>query len=145
MIDIERIHENMNRLLDELIRFRELPSSLPLLSGETTIDKPKRRIDIAESDKEIIATAEIPGFKKDDISINITDNRLEILAETKREEEKKEEGYLYRERYRGNYYRAMSLHSPVDSSNTKASYTNGILEIKMPKIEIKKKIPIKVE
>ncbi len=52
---------------------------------------------------------------------------------------------MYRERSSGSVYRAISLPSPVDSDNSKAIYKNGVLEIKMPKTEIKKKKPLKVE
>jgi HSP20 family protein len=62
-----------------------------------------------------------------------------ISAETKQEEKKEEKGYIYRERRSGSYYRAIYLPSPVDPDNSKATYENGVLEIKMPKTEVKKK------
>lgn len=102
-------------------------------------------IDVIETDKEVIATAEMPGLEKQDIKINLTEDRLEISAETKREEKREEKGYVYRERRAGSYYRAISLPSSVDPNNAKASYKNGVLEIKMPKTEIKKKTPIRIE
>ncbi len=49
------------------------------------------------------------------------------------------------ERRSGSYYRAISLPSPVDPDNSKASYKNGVLEIKMPKTEIKNKKPLEIE
>jgi HSP20 family protein len=98
-----------------------------------------------ESDKEIITTAEMPGLEKQDIKINVTEDMLEISAETKQEEKKEEKGYIYRERRSGSYYRAISLPSTVDSDNSKATYENGVLEIKMPKTEVKKKTPLMIE
>jgi HSP20 family protein len=70
---------------------------------------------------------------------------LEISAETKQEEKKEEKGYIYRERRSGSYYRSISLPSPVDPDNSKATYENGVLEIKMPKTEVKKKTPLMIE
>jgi HSP20 family protein len=102
-------------------------------------------IDILEGDKELIATVEIPGLEKEDISITLTSDRLEISAETKKEEKKEEEGYIYRERHSGKYYRAVSLPSTIDPDNAKASFKNGVLEIKMPKSEIKKKKTLEIE
>ena len=67
------------------------------------------------------------------------------LAETKHEEKKEEKGYVYRERSSGSYYRAISLPSPVDPDSSNVSYKNGVLEIKMPKTEIKKKKPLKID
>ncbi len=87
----------------------------------------------------------MPGLEKQDIKINVTEDRLEISAETKHEEKKEEKGYVYRERSTGSYYRAVSLPSPVDPDISKASYQNGVLEIKMPKTEIKKKKPLKID
>jgi len=72
-----------------------------------------------EQDKEIIATAEMPGLEK-----------------------KEEKGYIYRERRSCRYYPSISLPSPVDPDNSKATYENGVLEIKMPKTEVKKKTPL---
>ena len=95
--------------------------------------------------RKLIAIAEMPGLEKEDIKINVTEDRLEISAQTKHEEKKEEKGYVYRERRSGSYYRAISLPSPVDPDNSKAAYKNGVLEIKMPKTEIKKKRPLKIE
>jgi HSP20 family protein len=87
----------------------------------------------------------MPGLDKGDIKVNLTEDKLEISAETKHEEEKKEKGYIYKERSSGSFYRMVSLPSSIDSDNSTASYNNGILLITMPKTEIKKKTPLKVE
>ena len=144
--DFRRFEEMMNRMFED---FWGRPRRALLPAGERGEMLPAEYrqpfIDIAETDKEVIATAEMPGLNKEDIKINLTEDRLEISAETKREEEKKEKGYVYRERRSGSYYRAIALPSPVDPNNAQASYKNGVLEIKMPKTEVKEKKEIKVE
>ena len=140
--------ENMNRMFEKIWGI-PVNRSL-LLPGERTttgsIEKYRKPfIDLVETDKEVIATVEMPGLDKGDIKINLTEDKLEISAETKHEEEKKEKGYLYKERRSGSYYHRISLPSSIDSDNSKASYNNGILQITMPKTEIKKKKPLKVE
>ncbi len=148
--DFGRFEEMMNRMFEN---FWGRPRRQLLSSGERGEMLPAEYrqpfIDIAETDKEVIATAEMPGLEKENIKINLTEDRLEISAETKQEEEKKEKekekGYVYRERRSGSYYRAITLPSPVDPNNAQASYKNGILEIKMPKTEVKEKKEIKVE
>src|SRR5574341_1438439 len=144
--DFRRFEEIMNRMFEE---FWGRPGRRLLTSGEKGEIVPAEyrqpSIDLVETDKEIIATAEMPGLEKEDIKINLAEDRLEISAETKKEEEKKEKGYVYRERRSGSYYRAISLPSPVDPDEAKASYKNGVLEIKMPKTEIKKKKPVEIE
>ncbi len=145
--DFRRFEEMMNRMFEE---FWGRPSRRRLLpSGERGEVVPAEYrepfIDVLETEKEVIATAEMPGLEKQDIKINVTEDRLEISAETKHEEKKEEKGYVYRERRSGSYYRAISLPSPVDPDSSKASYKNGVLEIKMPKTEVKKKTPLKIE
>lgn len=144
--DFRRFEEMMNRMFEE---FWGRPSRRLLPSGERGEIVPAEHrqpfIDVIETDKEVIATAEMPGLEKQDIKINLTEDRLEISAEREHEEKKEEKGYVYRERSSGSYYRAISLPSPVDPDNSKASYKNGVLEIKMPKTEIKKKKPLKIE
>ncbi len=145
--DFRRFEEMMNRMFED---FWGRPMSRRLLaSGEggavVPFEQRKPFIDLIENDKEIIATAEMPGLEKQDIKINITEDRIEISAETKREEKKEEKGYIYRERRSGSYYRAISLPSPVDPDKSKATYKNGVLEVRMPKTEVKKKTPLKIE
>ena len=145
--DFRRFEEMMNRMFEN---FSGITTSRRLLpSGERGAVVPSEYrepfIDVMESDKEIIATAEMPGIEKKDIKINVTEDMLEISAETKQEEKKEEKGYIYRERRSGSYYRAISLPSPVDPDNSKATYENGVLEIKMPKTEVKKKTPLMIE
>lgn len=139
--DFRRFEDMMNRMFEE---FWGRPSrQLMLPSGERgeIVPTASRQlfIDVIETDKEIIATAEMPGIEKQDIKINLTEDRLEISAEIKQEEEKEEKGYLYREICSGNFYREISLPLPVDADNAQASYKKEILEIKIPKKEVKEK------
>jgi len=145
--DFRRFEEMMNRMFEN---FSGKPASRRLLSsGERGAVVPSEYrepfIDVVDGDKEIIATAEMPGLEKNDIKINVSEDMLEISAETKQEEKKEEKGYIYRERRSGSYYRSISLPSPVDPDNSKATYENGVLEIKMPKTEVKKKTPLMIE
>ncbi len=144
--DFGRFEEMMNRMFEEFWGRPRRPL-LPSSEKGEIVPAGYRQpfIDVIETDKEIIATAEMPGLEKQDIKINLTEDRLEVSAETKQEEKKEEKGYVYRERRSGSYFRAISLPSPVDPDNSKASYKNGVLEIKMPKTEIKKKKPLKIE
>jgi HSP20 family protein len=145
--DFRRFEEMMNRMFED---FWGRPSrQLMLPSGEWREIMPAESrqpfIDLAETNKEVIARAEMPGLEKENIKINLTEDRLEISAETNQEEEKKEKEYVYKEMRSGSYYRAFTLPSPVDADNAQASYKNGVLEIKMPKKEIKEKKEVKVE
>ncbi len=140
--------ENMNRMFGKIWGI-PVNRSL-LLPGERTTTGANEKyrkpfIDLVETDKEVIATVEMPGLDKGDIKINLTEDELEISAETKHEEEKKEKDYTYKERRSGSYFRMISLPSSIDSDKSKVSYKNGILQITMPRTEIKKKTSLKVE
>lgn len=117
------------RPLEDTGRFLERFFSTPWFS-----DGP--RIDIFETDEEIVAHCEIPGLeRKEDISIDIRDNILDIRGSIKRGREIKEENMHRRERFTGSFHRAVTLPGPVVAEGAKASYRNGVLEVTMPKAE----------
>lgn len=147
--ELRRFEEAMNRIFENVWNVSTKRGHMLLPPGERAIEtfsgRRKPFIDVFETDKEVVATAEMPGLEKKDININLTEDKLEISAETKREEERQDKGYTYRERRGESYYRSVYLPSNVYPDNTKATYNNGILEIKMPKIDIKKKTELKIE
>ncbi len=105
----------------------------------------KMKCDIYEKDNIYHIEADIPGFSKEDINVEFNKGNLTITAEKKDEEEEKDKNYLRRERYYGKYQRSFYL-GEVDEEACEASFTNGILKIKVPKKleeETKKNIEIK--
>jgi HSP20 family protein len=101
--------------------------------------------DIKETDNEIIIEAELPGVKKDDININATEDRVEITAEAKTEETEEKREYIHKEREQKKFYRSFTLPVKVFPEKSKATYKNGILELRLPKKETREKRPIKIE
>ena len=92
------------------------------------------RVDVSESDQAYTLRAEIPGVKKDDIQITIDGDTVAIGAEVKNEKEVKNgERVLRTERYYGKVYRAFTLGQPVDEAAAGAKYTDGVLELTLPK------------
>jgi HSP20 family protein len=79
--------------------------------------------------------AELPGFSKDDISIELKENTLAIKGERKHEGEVKEGNYHRMERSYGAFQRAFMLPMTVDQEKVKASYKDGILELRLPKVQ----------
>ena len=91
-------------------------------------------IDVIERDKEMVVRAEIPGVKKEDLEVSLSDNRLTIKGSTRHEETKEEEGeYTHRELSRGSFSRTITLPSDVDGENAKAEFNDGVLEMTLPK------------
>jgi HSP20 family protein len=93
------------------------------------------RVDVHQTDHEVIATCDIPGIeKKEDINIDIENNMLTISGTMNKTNEVKEENMYRKERYTGSFHRTVSLPSPVSSEGVKATYKNGVLEVRMPKL-----------
>jgi HSP20 family protein len=93
-------------------------------------------VDVEDKGNSYLVEAEIPGVKKEDISVAIDGKQISITAEIKRESEKKEAGsYLCNERYYGRSSRSFSLEHAVDENRSKAQYVDGILKIELPKKE----------
>jgi HSP20 family protein len=92
------------------------------------------KVDVEETDKAYNVKAEIPGVKKEDISIQIEGNQVSITAESKQEKDVKENGKVIRsERYYGSLYRSFSLGQDVDHAAASAKYVDGILQLTLPK------------
>jgi HSP20 family protein len=92
------------------------------------------KLDVEESDKAYTVKAEVPGVKKEDINIHIDGNQVSISAESKKEKDVKENGKVIRsERYYGALYRSFSLGQDVDQAGASAKYSDGILQLTLPK------------
>lgn len=100
-------------------------------------DNYRLRADLIENDNDYDLTLEIPGLDKEDIKISYQDNYLTVAAEKKTNIDKSDEekNYVHKEIYYGSINRKFYLEG-IDSNNIKASYNNGILNVKLPKKEI---------
>ncbi|MFA9219081.1 MAG: Hsp20/alpha crystallin family protein [Sphingomonadaceae bacterium] len=95
---------------------------------------PLIKLDVAETEQEYCVKAELPGMKKEDISVDIDGNRIAIAAQITRESEQREGHTLvHSERYSGQQYRSFTLDKEVDDSKAVARYQDGILELTLPK------------
>ncbi|MGH8742662.1 MAG: Hsp20/alpha crystallin family protein, partial [Burkholderiales bacterium] len=92
------------------------------------------KVDVAEDDKAYTVQAEVPGVKKEDINVSINGNQVSISAEVKKEHDVKNgEAVLRSERYYGKLSRSFTLADDVDEAAAQAKYTDGVLELKLPK------------
>ncbi|MGI6335988.1 MAG: Hsp20/alpha crystallin family protein [Eubacteriales bacterium] len=91
------------------------------------------RTDITEEDDKYVLESELPGFQREDISIDVDGNRLVISAQTKSEEsDESKKNYVHRERRCANYTRSFSI-SNIDTDNITAAYNDGVLTLNLPK------------
>lgn len=97
--------------------------------------EPTIRVDVSESDDCYKVHADIPGVKKEDISVDIDGNVVSISAEVHRSSEKKDgERVLRSERYTGKASRSFSLGNEISESGAKAEYQDGVLHLTLPKV-----------
>jgi HSP20 family protein len=122
-------------LHDEIDRvFHDFTQSAGLTPGSTSgnaLMSPV--INVAETDKALEITAELPGVDQQDVDVTVTDNRLTIQAEKKAEEEDKSKDYHVVERSYGKFSRSMSLPFSVDPDKVDAQFKNGVLTVTLPK------------
>ena len=115
--------------------FRGIPVWVP--NSETRARAPAPlpfRMDVTENDKEYRVLAEMPGVKKEDISITINGHEVAVSAELKYEKDVKNGDTVLRaERCYGKSQRAFTLGQEVDEATAQAKYTDGVLELTLPK------------
>jgi len=152
--ELSRIEREISRMFDEFWTGRvgsrrELPkpkgAKVPAEKVEGLTGIPAT--DLIDKKNDLVIRAEIPGATKDNIRVNVTEDRVDISAKVERKREEKEEDYYWCERAYGAWERSFSLPVRVKSDQAKAKYKDGILEITLPKTEEekKKKKELKIE
>ena len=104
------------------------------------------RVDVLEDAKNYTIKADIPGIDQKDIKVTLDKHILTISGERKQELDEKKEGFHRIERSYGIFTRRIQLQAEVNSDKIEAKYVQGVLEITVPKLEVRqqKEIPIKV-
>ncbi len=92
-------------------------------------------IDMYQTDNEVVVKAAIPGFKADDVQINVTGDVLTLRGEMKHEEEKKDKAWHMREQRWGSFERSITLPTDVKADKASADFEDGVLTITLPKAE----------
>ena len=95
-------------------------------------------IDVFEKDNRLVTRLDLPGVKKENLNVEITDGMLNISGEKKNETEEKTENYYRQEREYGRFYRTVPLPEGVKFEEVKATFADGVLEVSVP-------VPVKVE
>lgn len=127
--------------LDDLVH-----SNFDLLGRELSTER-YPNVDIIEEDKGYKLLADMPGVPKEKIQINVSANMISISGEKEQTREKVEKGYNHYERQYGRFSRIFNLPDNVDQSKIEAHYTNGVLNVFIPKTakEPKKAVDIKID
>ena len=115
------VFENLDRVFDSFLT-----------------DSPARRsvspaVDIREIDDSYVLEAELPGLTEKDVDVKVEDTLLTISSKTEDEKEEEKNGYLVRERRAASFSRCFVLPKDVDRENISASFSNGLLQLALPK------------
>ena len=102
----------------------ELPTRIPL-------------VDVIDSGNEYVVKAELAGLKKENVEIEVGTNELSLTAKSDVEKEEKGKTYLHRERAFSTFRRYIGFAETIDTQKVSASMNEGILEVKLPKLELK--------
>lgn len=89
-------------------------------------------IDVFEKDNRLVTKIDLPGMKKEDVKVEVTDGQLTISGERKREAEEKGEEFYRCEREYGSFYRSVPLPEGAKIEDVKATFTDGVLEVSVP-------------
>lgn len=112
----------------EMSNFFDLPTKL--FGG---LSSP--RVDVYQTENDVIVKAEIPGVSKEDLNLYIDENSIRLSGQSKKENEFKDENAYRAERYYGSFSRIIPLPVEVKSEQANAEYKDGILSITVPKLE----------
>ena len=124
--ELSRMQDRMEQLFNEM---------MPSLSieGATASQAFMPVVNITRKDDQYLLAFELPGVRKEDITIEISNDQLVVSGQRKTEKHVKEEGYESRERSEGAFYRSFALPADVSAEKISANYENGLLTVMLPR------------
>jgi HSP20 family protein len=135
------------KMMEDMIKnMREMQKEFEKKIAEYAENIPEKlSMDVMETDDAIIIKTDLPGVKKEDINIELTENTISISAVFEEEVEIEEANFIKKERKYGEARREMRLPEKIRVEDAKAKFENGVLTVELPKVEVKKKQTLKVE
>jgi HSP20 family protein len=134
-----RPFEEMDRMFDNMLArgwLRPFSWDLPTLDDiRAPLGAKMPRVDVINRSKEVVVRAEIPGVEKKDLDVTMTDSAVTVTGCTKTEKREEKEDYYRSEISKGSFSRTVALPDNVDAAKAKASFTDGVLEIRVPKLK----------
>ncbi|MBI5458964.1 Hsp20/alpha crystallin family protein [Methanobacterium sp.] len=142
--------KGVDNMFNDMIKtIKEKQVDLDNAIAEYTGGPVKPAMDVMENEEEVVVKTDLPGFKREDIKIDLTEDTLEINAEFSKEteEEGEEEGLTFhrKERRFGSAARTYILPAKVKIDDVTASFKDGVLTVTMPKLEKKETFNVKID
>jgi HSP20 family protein len=137
---LERFADEVTRIFDDFGLGRawsRVPAASDLLAWAP-------RVDITQHNDELLIRADLPGLEKDDVKVNVTEDAVTIHGERHRAQEEERDGVYRTERNYGTFYRTIPLPVGTVTDQAKASFKNGVLEIRMPAAPSAKGRPLEI-
>jgi HSP20 family protein len=135
---LRSLQDEVNRLFESVFPGQMSESDEPT----STVWSP--RMDLMETDDHYRMRVDLPGISKDDVSVTVEDNRLTVRGERRDESRTEKENVVRMERTFGTFYRSLRLPKSVNESKIKATFTDGVLSVEIPKTEKSKPKKIKI-
>ncbi|KAF6244628.1 Hsp20/alpha crystallin family protein [Nitrosopumilus sp. b2] len=120
--------------------------SFPRIDFPSFPKLPESGCDVIDEGKQFRMKMNVPGLKKNEINLNVTDNSIEVTGEHKEEEKKK--NFLRKERHSMSYYQTIPFSEKIVPGKVKAKVTDGVLDVTIPKAKptpVQKKRSVKIQ
>jgi HSP20 family protein len=132
---LRRMTEEMDRAFERMFDdagFGRLSLSRPFSgSQQSSAGMWSPRVEAFQKQDKFVVRAELPGLKKDDVEVNVTDDAITIQGQRKEEHERNEEGFYHSERSYGSFYRSIPLPEGVITDSAEATFRDGVLEVRL--------------
>jgi len=142
---LSSLQRRMNRVFDDFFGdFGDINfAPLRALSGTGSEFVP--RMDVSDTDKEIMITAELAGIDEKDVDITLQDDVLTIRGEKKVQRDENEKSYHLVERSSGTFSRSIALPAEIEQDKIEATFKKGVLTIRLPKQPVEESKAKKIE
>jgi HSP20 family protein len=141
VLPVGAARRDLDTMLDRMFRSPMFPEMFPMKTEALW----EPALDLSESEKEVIVRLEVPGFHKENLDVKFENELLTILGHREFRNEVKGEEFLWTEREEGRFSRTLRIPSVIDPTRVEALYENGILTVKMPKLEPTPKAKIAIK
>lgn len=134
---MRRVAEDMDRMFESFGfgRSRFAPrfwSDLPDRFGEPELAVWAPEIEVFDREGQYVVRVDLPGLKKEDVRVEVSENALILEGERRKELEERREGFYRSERSYGRFSRAVPLPEGLETENAKAEFKDGVLEVRLP-------------
>lgn len=140
--DLVSLQRDMNSLFDDFFGGFELT---PWQRGEDRLMAFSPRVDVAETEREVKITAELPGLDEKHVEVTLDENTVTLKGEKKEEHEDSTASSYHVERSYGSFHRVIPLPVSIRADEAKATFKKGVLTVVLPKAEAEKARSKKVE